>query len=119
MTARQLNLALAVVFLIVGILATANTLRLNNYIRETLPRDLQQEQCNTDTIKVLTQWLEIRKIRDKSMDIRDEAGIDAIDSQLTTGQVDPQKLAAWREAVAQDRQVRVDADRQSDTLPKC
>lgn len=119
MTHRRLNLALAAIFLIVGILASYNTFALHQYIRETLPRDQAQEQCNAATIKVLTQWLEIRKQRDSAMDVRDDAAITVLDRLISGGQPSPEELSAWRDSVAHDRQVRVDADAQSSPLPNC
>lgn len=90
-----------------------------HYVAVTQPRDARQERCNTDTIAVLTHWLEIRKQRDAAFDKRDEAGITAIDHQLTSGAVSPEDLKAWRDAITHDRQVRDTADAQSPPLPNC
>ena len=59
-----------------------NTFRLHSYIRETLPRDQAQEQCNTDTIKVLRSWVDERIKRDSSMDARDDAVIRILDELI-------------------------------------
>lgn len=116
---RGVNLALGIVFLIVGILASYNTYELREYIRETLPRDQRQEQCNTETLTVLKSWLQVRKQRDAAMDSRDEASIMVLDRLVSGGQPSPAELARWREAVVHDRQVRVEADAQSPPLPAC
>jgi hypothetical protein len=119
LTEKRLNRILAVVFLVVGILATLNTFRLHEYIRETLPRDERQEECNTETIKVLTQWLEIRKKRDSAMDVRDDAAITVLDQLTLGGKPNPEELKAWRDAVIRDHQVRIAADAASSPLPDC
>ncbi len=64
MNERRLNRILAVVFLAVGILASINTFRLHTYIRETLPRDQAQEQCQDETLAVLRSWVTSRTVRD-------------------------------------------------------
>jgi hypothetical protein len=119
MTARQLNLLFAAVFLLVGILATANTIRLNNYIRETVPRDVAQERCNTATIEVLKTWVTARSNRDDAMDARDDAAIVVLEKAIAGEKATPEELKAWRDAVAQDREVRAKAGEQLVPLPKC
>jgi hypothetical protein len=120
MTQRHLQVAIAVVFLIVGILATANTFRLNAYIRSTLPRDAAQEQCQDDTLTVLSQWIQQRIKRDTSMNSRDEAVITILDKMLATNnQPSPEDLEVWRQAVAADREVRLNATAESLPLPHC
>lgn len=119
MTHRWLNIGMAIVFLIVGILATANTIRFNRYVSETLPRDVAQEQCNTETIQVLKSWIEARASRDNAMDLRDDAAVAALEGYLTSGAPDPAKIAAWRDAVANDRVVRAEASKSRIPLPDC
>jgi len=121
MTERRINLILAVVFLIVGILATANTIRLNNYIAETVPRDTAQEACNTATIKVLKEWVQARSRRDAAMDTRDDAAVAALEGILTNpdGRASPEQIQTWRDAVANDRAVRAAAGEDRSPLPNC
>jgi hypothetical protein len=118
-TPQRINLALAVIFLIVGILATSNTIRLNNYIKETLPRDQAQEQCNTKTIEVLKSWIEARVSRDSAMDARDDAAVVVLDQELNGLVPTAEQIMAWRDAVAQDRRVRADAAVSRVPLPDC
>ena len=105
----------------VGILATANTFRLNAYIRETAPRDAAQEACNTETITVLRSWVEARRNRDGAMSARDDATIAVLDRVIAGDPFNPDEVRAWRDAVAADRQVRVDvADLfENHPLPNC
>ena len=121
MTERRLQLALAAVFLIVGILATANTIRFNQYVKETLPRDQAQEQCNTETLNVLKSWLEARVHRDGAMDARDEATVVVLDRILDERKATEVEVRAWRDAVIADRQVRGDVrdTLESHPLPDC
>jgi hypothetical protein len=121
MNTRGVNIVLAVIFLVVGILATANTFRLNSYIHETLPRDTAQEACNTATIKVLKSWIQSRIERDSAMDARDDAAVAALEGILTNpdGRATPEQIQAWRDAVANDRQVRASAGEQRVPLPNC
>jgi hypothetical protein len=121
MTEKKLNRILGVVFLIVGILAAVNTFRLNSYIRETVPRDAAQEQCNAKQIEVMKSWLEARANRDNAMDARDEATITALDQLLAGEKVGPEQLRAWRDAVVADRQIRLDVagEFESHLLPAC
>ena len=116
---RHLNLILAAVFLLVGVLATANTIRLNNYIAETVPRDAAQEQCNTETIETLKVWIQSRISRDGAMDARDDAAVAALEDILASGQARPEHIAAWRNAVANDRAVRAAASEHLGPLPNC
>jgi hypothetical protein len=119
MNARYLNLALAVIFLIVGILSTANTIRFNRYVSETLPRDHAQEQCNTETIETLKTWIKSRIDRDAAMDARDIAAQSVLDT-LSTGQTPtPEQFANWREAVVKDREVRASAAEHLGPMPDC
>jgi hypothetical protein len=53
---KRVEIILGVVFLIVGMLSTANTIRLNSYIHETLPRDTAQEACQLATLQSLRVW---------------------------------------------------------------
>jgi len=53
---RAVNIAVATMFLLVGILATLNSVRLNNYIEQTLPRDREQELCQLQTLQALRVW---------------------------------------------------------------
>jgi hypothetical protein len=119
MTAYRLNMVLAAIFLIVGILATANTIRLNSYIRDTLPRDASQERCNTETIDVLKQWVQARVLRDAAMDRRDDAATVVLDSRLNGLEPTPEQIRAWHDAVINDRQVRATAGKQLVPLPNC
>jgi len=119
MTSRRLNLVLAAVFLLVGILAVANTWRLNTYIKETLPRDKAQEACNTETIAVLKDWIESRVSRDAAMDRRDDAAVVVLDQELNGLVPTPEQIKAWRDAVAEDRRVRAEAAVQRVPLPNC
>ena len=115
---RKLELVLAVIFLCVGIVATANTIRLNNYIRQTLPRDAAQEQCNAETIAVMKTWLEARASRDAAMNARDDAAVVVLDAALN-GEPTPEQIRAWHDAVVNDRQVREQAGENSHPLPSC
>jgi len=118
---RHLNLILAAVFLLVGVLATANTIRLNNYIAETVPRDAAQEQCNTETIETLKVWIQSRISRDGAMDARDDAAVAALEGILTNpdGRASPEQITTWRNAVANDRKVRAAASEHLGPLPDC
>lgn len=116
MNAKRVKTVLSVVFFAAGVLVILYMIR---YIAVTQPRDSAQEQCNTQTITVLTQWLQIRKQRDTAMDIRDEAAITALDHQLSSGAATPEELKAWRDAVVADRHVRATADASSPPLPQC
>jgi hypothetical protein len=119
MTTKRLELLLAVTFLVVGILATVNTIRLNSYIRETVPRDAAQEQCNAATIDVLTAWLQARADRDSAMNARDDAAVTVLDELSAGNQPTSQELSAWRDAVANDRRVRINAAESRHPLPAC
>lgn len=118
-TTKRLNAVLAVLFLIVGILATANTFRLNNYIAETLPRDVAQERCNTATIDVLKSWLVARGHRDAAMDTRDDAAVATLEDILANGTASPEHITAWRDAVTRDRFVRAEEGQKRLDLPVC
>jgi len=118
-TPKRINLIAAVVFLIVGIVATLNTLRLNNYIRETLPRDRAQEECNARTIEVLKSWIAGRIERDSAMDVRDDAAVAVLDQELNGLVPTAEQIKAWRDAVAEDRRVRAEAGTQRVPLPNC
>jgi len=72
MTTRA-NIAVAVIFLIVGILSTANTIRLNNYIEQTLPRDTEQEHCQLATLEALRVWAAGRQQIEEAKTERDNA----------------------------------------------
>src|SRR5215469_15865424 len=67
------NVAVAIVFLIVGILSTVNTVRLNNYIQETLPRDTEQEHCQLATLEALRVWAAGRQQIEEAKTERDNA----------------------------------------------
>ena len=56
----RVNLIIGIVFLAVGILATINFWRFNNYVKETLVRDEAQEQCIVDQSVWLQDWLQWR-----------------------------------------------------------
>lgn len=47
---NKIQLAIGVAFLIVAI---TNIIRVEHYIRETMPRDAAQEQCSIDTLASL------------------------------------------------------------------
>jgi hypothetical protein len=119
MNTKRLNLALAAIFLLVGILATANTIRLNNYIKATVPQDVAQTQCNTETIKVLQSWIEARIERDAAMDARDDAAVAVLEPKIFGQEPTPEQIRVWRDAVAHDRQVRDRAGEERIPLPKC
>jgi hypothetical protein len=119
MTERRISLALAVIFLIVGIVAASNTFRLNAYIRETLPRDLRQEQCNTETIDVMKKWVQARADRDDAADSRDEAAVAILDVVLAGGEPTPEQAQAWRDAIINQRDARRDATEHLTPLPDC
>ena len=119
MTERRINLALAVIFLIVGILATSNTFRLNNYIRETLPRDTAQEQCNAETLAVLKKWVFAREERDDAMDARDAAAIGVLDHLIAGDRPPVDELTQYRAAVQNAATVRRNAREQLVPLPQC
>lgn len=119
MTAKRLEMVLAVIFLLVGIAAVTNTIRLNNYIRETLPRDAAQEQCNAETIAVLKEWVQARGQRDAAMDARDDAAVIVLNEITLNGKATPEEIAAWRDSVANDRTVRAEAGEQRHPLPNC
>lgn len=119
MTEKRLNRILAVVFLIVGIVAATNTFRLHSYIRETLPRDQAQEQCNTDTIRVLQSWVEERIRRDTALDNRDTISIAALSEWIAGKKADTQDLIRWRDAIAADMQLRDDTTTKRVPLPHC
>lgn len=99
--------AIAAVFLLVGVLAAYNTWQLQSYVKETLPRDAAQEQCITDTVAVLKQWLVARGRTDQINNDRDDALIAAIDEKLIhNGNLSPEQLARYRSAVTNARQAR-------------
>src|ERR1700752_470626 len=119
MKERWIILAMAVVFLVVGVLATANTIRLNRYIEETMPRDQAQEDCNSHTIEVLKTWLLARSERDAAMDTRDDAAVATLEDILANGEASTEHITDWRNAVANDRKVRAEANEQRGPIPKC
>lgn len=119
MTRHRWELALAVLFLVVGILATTSSIRLNSYIKQTLPRDQAQEQCNTETIAVLKSWVNSRMERDNAMDARDDAAVAALNDMLTGQQPTNEELSAWRDAIATDRRIRAQAGEDRIPLPDC
>jgi len=55
------NVAIATVFLFVGILSTVNMIRYNHYVKDTLARDEAQEQCQLKTLEALRNWVSFRK----------------------------------------------------------
>lgn len=116
---KWLDIAVAVVFLIVGIIAASNTFRLNAYIRETVPRDVAQERCNTETIAVLKSWVATRVQRDDAMNARDDAAVAVLDHEIVGELPPPALIQAWRDAVAKDRAVRAAAGERLVSLPKC
>jgi hypothetical protein len=119
MKQRWASLVVAAIFLIVGILATSNTIRLNRYIEQTLPRDQAQEQCNSETIETLKTWIGSRINRDAAMDARDDAAIASLDQIIIDGKASPEKISAWRDAVERDRAVRAAAGEHLGPLPDC
>ena len=133
MSGRQVQILIAVLFLVVGVVSASNTYRLHAYIRATVPRDVAQEQCNTATIDALKSWLLFRSTRDAAMDRRDEASIDAnnalvgvLDSVVAGEKPSAEELQAWRdklrawnEAVAADRAIRAQSGEQRVPLPQC
>lgn len=118
---KRTNLILAAVFLVVGLLSTANTVRLNTYIRETVPRDAAQEECNAKQIEVMQSWLQARANRDGAMNARDDATITVLDQIANGNPITPEQARSWRDAVAADRQVRADVAHNFEThpLPDC
>ena len=120
---RRISIGLSVFFAMVAILVAADVVylqsRLNTYISQTLPRDKAQEACNTETIKVLTSWIDARNQRDAAMDARDDAAVTVLNQLIAGQQPNPQDLAAWRDAVATDRKVRAEAAGSRVSLPNC
>ena len=120
---RRISIGLSVFFAMVAILVAADVVylqsRLNTYIAETLPRDKAQEQCNTKTIEVLKSWIDSRIARDGAMDARDDAAVIVLSQQLAGQPINPQDIAAWRDAVATDRKVRAEAAVSRVALPNC
>jgi hypothetical protein len=119
MTPQRLNLALAAIFLIVGILATTNTFRLNSYIRETVPRDQAQEECQSQTLDVLRGWVAGRYKRDVTVDARDDATIVVLDKVAAGQTPTPEEFAAWRDAVSADNAERLRGTDLYHELPDC
>jgi hypothetical protein len=119
MSAKRVELALAAIFLVVGILATSNMIRINRYISQTLPRDQQQEQCNADTLAVLKRWVVAREARDNAMDARDDAAIGILDYLIAGEKVPPEELQAYRDAITNAGEVRRSAREELVPLPNC
>jgi hypothetical protein len=119
LTEKRLNRGLGVVFLIVGVLATWNTARLNNYISDTLPRDQHQEDCQDATLQVLSGWVAERKVRDQTENAKDTASIAVINKWGAGAVPTPQELQAWAYAIAADRDIRLKATEEHSPLPNC
>lgn len=123
MNNRTVQITIAVVFLIVGVIAAVNTFTLQRYIKETLPRDAAQEQCLTDTVAVLAAAAVARARTDEINNTRDDALISVIDSKLEYPEVplSAEELARYRSAVATARQARQILGQLSDEhpLPAC
>lgn len=103
---RWVNLALAIAFLIVGILTTASMIRFNNYVKATLPRDQAQEQCNTETIATLKEWAIARAKRDESAMARDDVAVSILNHMLVGEQPTDEELTFWRNAIEKDQATR-------------
>jgi hypothetical protein len=116
---KVLNFAVGAVFLIVGIVATTNMIRINHYIAETLPRDIAQETCNAATLEVLKSWSLARVRRDAAMNSRDDATIVVLDRLIDGERPTVEELRKWRNAVAYDRHVRTEAAEARPALPHC
>ena len=116
---KRFDVAVGVLFLIVGIAATVNTIRLNNYIAETMPRDVAQEQCNVATLEVLKSWTLGRIRRDNAMNSRDDAMIVVLDRVIAGEEPSVEDLRKWRNAVALDRHVRAEDAESRPELPRC
>jgi len=116
---RLINFAVGAVFLVVGIVATTNMIRINHYIAETLPRDVAQETCNAATLEVLKSWSLARVRRDAAMNARDDATIVVLDRLIDGERPTVEELRKWRNAVAHDRQVRTEAAEARPELPHC
>lgn len=119
MNAQRINLALAVVFLIVGILATVNTFRLNTYIKHTLPRDQAQEKCMADTVAVMKRWVQARNDYDAAVDFRDEATMLVMIDVLAGQQAKPEDIAAWHDAIEAEHRSRHYLIERLVPLPNC
>ena len=119
MSAKRIELALAAIFLVVGILATSNMIRLNRYVAQTLPRDQQQEQCNADTLAVLKRWVIAREARDNAMDVRDDAAIGILDRLIAGEKAPPEELQTYRDAITNAGEVRRNAREELVPLPNC
>jgi hypothetical protein len=53
---KRIEVVLAIVFFIVGVVSAVNTVKLSNYIQETMPRDSAQEACQLATLQALRVW---------------------------------------------------------------
>lgn len=121
MTEKWMNKAFAVIFLIVGIMASVNTYRIHNYIQTTVPWDVAQERCNDETLHMLEQWVIIREKRDAVEDARDAAVAQFLDDTAEENGPTPEQVARLHDAIRAYRQAWVAGDLTFEThaLPTC
>ena len=103
---KRLNLVVAVIFLVVGILATANTVRLNNYIREAVPRDTAQEACQLATLQALRVWATGRGQIEEAKTDRDTALYPMLEALARGERPSPELAAAAQHEFAHIEEVR-------------
>jgi len=102
MNRKMINIVVAVAFFVVGVTAATNTLRLNNYMDKSLQRDVAQERCQIETLKVLTVWAKVDRDRISSLRERNDGlrpVIQAIVSRSTGGWIPAEAGQGAMEAI--------------------
>src|SRR5262245_56635978 len=97
---------ISVVFLIVGILATYNSIRLNRYIEQTIPRDTQQEACQLATLQTLRVWAVGREQIEDAKTERDRALYPLFDQLIKGEHVSPDVAAGVQRSIQHVNDVR-------------
>ena len=118
---RWVNIMIAVAFLTVGIIATSNTIRLNNYISETIPRDTEQEACQLATLQALRVWALGRGQIEDAKTARDHALYPLFEQLIAGERVHPDTAEGVLRSIQHVEEVRGSVEQMMDAtpIPKC
>ena len=121
MNSKALNIVVSLVFFIVGSVAVSNSIRLNRYIGETIPRDTQQEACQLATLQSLRVWAIGRYQIEEAKIKRDQAVYPVLAALMAGERPNPQISEALNIEYHNTDQVRLDVEQMlaATPIPKC
>lgn len=125
LTSRRVSMALSVFFTLVAIMVAVDlivvTSRFNEYVRQTLPRDAAQEQCDATTIDVLRIWARARISNEGAEQRRDDLHIGVLETLIRGEKVPPEKIDAFQNAIVATGEARQVLEQAYDEhpLPDC